>query len=155
MTGRRKEQQRIAMRGPVLAQQGKRALGQGDVTVFGSFAMTHVEQTARTVDVGDVQVGSFLQPQTAGVDSCQTDFVTWQSDAADDLAHLFAAEDDWQLLFARRAQDAEEGPVAVQRPFVEELDAADGDGGSVAGVVFDVLDIEEVLAQFFLGDQVR
>ena len=36
----------------------------------------------------------------------------------------------------------------------EELEATDGDGHGVAGVMFDILDEEKVLAQLFLGDQV-
>jgi hypothetical protein len=37
--------------------------------------------------------------------------------------------------------------------FIEESDTADGDGGSVARVMLDILDEEEVLAQLFLADQ--
>jgi hypothetical protein len=36
----------------------------------------------------------------------------------------------------------------------EEPDSAKGDGGRVARVMLDVDDVEEVLAEFFLGDQV-
>jgi hypothetical protein len=42
----------------------------------------------------------------------------------------------------------------LQGSFKEELDATDGNGHGRAGVVFDVLDEEEVLTQLFLGDQV-
>jgi hypothetical protein len=48
----------------------------------------------------------------------------------------------------------EDGPRAVEGLFVEELDAAEGDGHRVARVMFDILDEEEVLAQLFLGHQV-
>ena len=37
---------------------------------------------------------------------------------------------------------------------VEKADAADGDGHGVAGVVLEVLEVEEVLTKFFLRDQV-
>ena len=43
----------------------------------------------------------------------------------------------------------------IERLLVKEPDATDGDGHGVAGVAFDVLDEEKVLAQFFLRDQVR
>ena len=105
----------------------------------------------RAVDVGDLQMGAFLQAQAAGVDGGQTDLVARQSDAAENLAHFRAAEDDGQFLFRRRAHDVEDGPVSVERLLVEEPDAADGDGHGVAGVMFDVLEKEEVLAQFFLA----
>ena len=39
--------------------------------------------------------------------------------------------------------------MLVQHALEEEPDAADGDGGSGPRVMLDVLEIEEVLAQFF------
>lgn len=57
-------------------------------------------------------------------------------------------------MLGRRAQNIEETPVPVERLHEEELDSAQGDGCSVARVMLDVDDIEEVLAEFFLGDQV-
>ena len=60
--------------------------------------------------------------------------------------HLRHAEDDRQLFLARRAHQIERGPMLVQRALEEEPDAADGDGGSGPRVVFDVLEIEEVMA---------
>jgi hypothetical protein len=43
---------------------------------------------------------------------------------------------------------------SVERLLEEEPDSAKGDGGRVARVMLDVDDVEEVLAEFFLGDQV-
>jgi hypothetical protein len=42
----------------------------------------------------------------------------------------------------------------IERVLVEEADPTDGDRHRVAGVMFDILDKEKVLAQFFLRDQV-
>src|SRR6267142_1547212 len=60
-----KEQYGIAMLLPVLAQQLQGPLGHRDVTVFGALAVTDVNHQAGAVDVGDLQMGSFLQPQPA------------------------------------------------------------------------------------------
>jgi len=57
-------------------------------------------------------------------------------------------------MLRRRAHDIEERPVSVERLLKEEPDSAQGDGGRVARVMFDVDEVEEVLAEFFLGDQV-
>ena len=40
------------------------------------------------------------------------------------------------------------------RPVEEELDAAQGDGRAPARVLLDILDVEEILSEFFLGDLV-
>jgi hypothetical protein len=73
---------------------------------------------------------------------------------AEDGSRKPASKDDRQFLFWGWADQVEGGPIFFQRAFKEKLDAADGDGGRAAGVMFDVLDLEEVLAQLFLGDQV-
>ena len=57
--------------------------------------------------------------------------------------------------FSGAAHDAEDVPVAVEGLLVAEANAADGDGHGVAGVVFDILEEEEVLPQLFLRYQVR
>jgi hypothetical protein len=72
---------------------------------------------------------AFLQAQAAGVDSRQTNFVAWQSEATENLAPFGQAEDDRQLLFGRRAHQVEGGPVLLQRALKEELETADGAGG--------------------------
>ena len=46
---------------PVLAQQLQRSFRQRDVTVFGAFAVADVNHHPGAVDVGDLQMGSFLQ----------------------------------------------------------------------------------------------
>ena len=139
---------------PILAQQLQRSFRQRDVTVFGAFAVADVNHHAPAVDVREAQIGSFLQPQPAGVDGGETNSVARQSHLSENLSHFREAEDDRQLLLRRRSQDAQDGPRAVEGLFVEELDAAEGDGHRVAGVMFDILDEEEVLAQLFLGQQV-
>src|SRR5229473_7580102 len=64
------------------------------------------------------------------------------------------AENDGEFLFRRWAHEVEGGPLFFQGALKKELDAADGDGHGVAGVMLDVLEVKEVLPQFFLADQV-
>jgi hypothetical protein len=91
---------------------------------------------------------AFLQAQTAGVDGAEANSIARQSDAGKELAHFGEAEDYRQLLLRRRAHDVEGGPLFLQRVLKEKLEATDGDGHGVAGVMFDILDEEKVLAQF-------
>ena len=90
--------------------------------------------------------------QTAGVDGGEANSIARQSDSRKELAHFGHAEDDGQLLLRRRAHNVEGGPFFLQGVLKEELEPTDGNGHGVAGVVFD---IQEILAQFFLADQVR
>ena len=107
-------------------------LRQRHVAILGALAMADVNHHAGAVDVGDLQMGAFLQAQAAGVDGGRDKLVTRQSDAGKNLAHFRQAEDDGQLLLRGRTHDAEDGPVTFERLLIEEPDAADGDGHGVA-----------------------
>src|SRR5215510_3499133 len=128
----RKKQRRIAMRNPVLAQQLQGSFRQRDVTVLGALAVADVNHKAGAIDVGHAQMGSFLQTQAAGVDGGETNSVARQSDVTENLTHLREVQDDGQLLLRRWSYQTEGGPIFFQRALKEKLDAADGDGRSVA-----------------------
>ena len=83
---------------PVLAQQLQRALRQRDIAIFGALAVADVNHHAGAVDVGDLQMGSFLQAQAAGIDRRRDKLVARQSDGSENLAHFRQAEDDGQFL---------------------------------------------------------
>ena len=155
VAGAGEEPARVTMSDPVASQHLESAPWQWHVTVFGAFAVTDMKEVSCAVQVCDLEVGTFLEAEAAGVDRGETSLVARQSDVAEDEADLLGAEDDGQLLLAGSAQDGEERPVAVKRLLEEELDAADGDGGGAAGVMLDVHEEEEVLAEFFLSDEVR
>src|SRR5215475_217550 len=57
-------------------------------------------------------------------------------------------------MLGRRTPGAANRPFSIERLLKEESDSAQGDGGRVARIMLDVDDVEEVLAEFFLGDQV-
>jgi hypothetical protein len=151
---RREDEQRVAMRGPILTEEEERGLWQGDITILGPFTMRDMEDHARAIDILETKMGCFLQAEPTGVDRGEASPVAGKSDGVKNHSHLIDAEDGWELLLARGANQGEGGEVSVEGLLEEELDGADGDGGGAAGVVFDIPDVEEVLAQFFLSDQV-
>jgi hypothetical protein len=76
-----KDERRITMRGPVVAQQPESALRQGNVTILVALAVTDMDHHPRTVDVGNGKADAFLQTQSAGIDRRETDAVAQQPDA--------------------------------------------------------------------------
>ncbi len=74
---------------------------------------------------------------------------------AQDLAHFFDAEYDRQLLLLCRSHQIESGPFPLERMLVEEFDATQGDPKGAGGDTISIFEVEEVLAQFFLGDFIR
>jgi hypothetical protein len=142
----------MAMRAPRLAKQLPRTLWQGNITIVPALTTTDVDKPARTIKMWDLQMGALLQAQTTGVDRGEADSVAGSSDTAEHPSNLFKAEDHRQFLLAWCSNKAEGGPVSVEGMLEEELDAAKRDSARTAGVIFDILDVEEVLSKFFFGD---
>jgi hypothetical protein len=57
----------MAMGFPVLPQEVKRALGQGDVAVAMALATADVQEPAWAINVLDLKVQAFAQAQAAGI----------------------------------------------------------------------------------------
>ena len=64
-------------------------------------------------------------------------------------------EDDREALFLRGPDDVERGPLPVQRLFIEKLDAAERQGDRGPRPLFAVFDVQEILPEFFLGEEMR
>lgn len=143
------------MSDPVLAGKLKRSLRQWDVAVFVSLATADVNHHSSRVNGSHLKMSAFLESQPARVDSSQTGSIARQADERENQPDFIAREDDGELLFARRANQFEGSESFVEGMLVEELDTADCDGGSGARVVLDVLEVEEVLSEFFVSNEVR
>src|SRR6266542_2211815 len=70
-----KDQRWITMRGPVVAQQFERALGQWNITILVALAMADMDHHPRAVDVRNCEADAFLQTESAGIDGRETDAV--------------------------------------------------------------------------------
>ena len=74
------------------------------------------------VDIRNLKMRSLLKPQPARVDRCQADSIARQADHRQDLSRLLDTEDCWQPFVARRPNEAQRGPLSVERVLEEELD---------------------------------
>ena len=81
------------MRQPVFAQASEGGAGQGDIAVAASLAV-NVQEHAVALDVGDGEMGSFEEPQAAGINRDETGAVDGKANATQDAANLLATEDD-------------------------------------------------------------
>jgi hypothetical protein len=142
------------MRDPRLAKPWQRTMWQGHITIFPALTTTDVDQHARTINMWDLQLGALLQAQPTGVEGGEADAVAEPSDTAENRSHLFGAQDHWQFFLARGADEGEGGPVSVKGILEEELDATPCNRARAPRVRLDMLEVEEILAEFFLGDHV-
>ena len=151
----REKPARMPVSFPLFSEQLDRALGQGDITVGIAFARADVQQHALGIDVGDLEVQAFAQPQAAGVNGGQANPVIQSLDLSKDLARLLGGKDDRQFeLWVGADQLDFRRPGLAEGFFPEEFDGADGLSGSLASEFLLAFQMEEVLAQFFGADQV-
>ena len=130
------------------------SFGQGHIAILAAFAVVDMEEHTGAVHILHPEVDTLVQAQAAGVDGGQAGAIALQADQVKDAAHLFDAEDDRQLLFPLGADELDRGPVASAGVVVEELDAAQGDGDGRPRVLLEIGEVEEILAEFLLGDPV-
>ena len=139
---------------PELPQQFEGFAGQRDIAVLGALAVVDMEEHAGAVHILHPEVDTLLQTQAAGVDGGKAGAIAFKADQIENAAHFLDAEDNRQLLFPLGPDEFDRWPIAPAGVVVEELDAAQGDGDGCPGVLFDIGEVEEILAEFLLGDPV-
>ena len=117
----------MAVRRPVLAEDLQRAAGQRHVAVLGPLAAMDVDHHPCAVDVADLEVQPFLEPQAQRVDRPEIGPVVGRADGGDEPPHLIDREDVGESLLLADAEPLEGRPVAGRGVGIEELDAAVGD----------------------------
>ena len=150
-----KQQPRMLVGAPEFAQQEQRALGQRHIAIGIALATADVQQRALGVHVANLQAQGFAQPQPAGVDRRQTHPVIQGRDPREDRPHFAGREHDRQF---ERGPGADElqfpGPDAAQCFLPKEFEGAKDLGGGLPGDLFDVLEMEAVLAELLGGERV-
>ena len=117
---------------PVLAEQREGLLRQRHRAILRPFAVTYVDDHPGTVNIGNLQVGAFLQPQATGIDGAQTGSRARQPHTLEDRVHFLQAEDDREFVLLGWPHEGQDGPFPLESTFVEELDAAQRDGAGAA-----------------------
>jgi hypothetical protein len=135
---------------PKLAQQDESPPGKRDQAVFVPLGLSNMNKAAGTVDVGNLQAGSFAESQSAGLDGGQTDAIAIQPGVIQDLLDFFTAEDDGQFPLAGSPHEGQRWPLFLESLIVEELNAAQGNGGGASGVVLDVFQGEKIVSRILV-----
>jgi hypothetical protein len=146
---------RVTMGLPLLAEPLQGALGQGNAAIRIALARANVQEPALGIHIRDLEVQTFAQAQAARVDGEQTNAVIQGGDLSKDLTDFLGGEDDRQLELRIGPDQLDfSGPGLTEGFFPEELDGADGLSGSLASEFLLCFQMEEVLPEFFRGDQV-
>ena len=137
---------------PEVAEQKQRRLGQRQIAILRPLAAMNVDHHAFRVDVADLQIASFLQPQSQGVHGPEEHGHAWSRTLADDLVNLINGQNFRQRFDVFDSHLCQRLPLAFAGASVEKLHAAIGDSQRSAGELLVVLQVQEEFAKLIFGD---
>ena len=150
----RKEQDGMAVRFPLLAQEQQGALGQRDVAVLIALTGADVQEHALRIDIAHLQAQAFAQTQAAGVNRDETHAMIQGGNRGEDFSHFGGGEHDGQFeLGIGPNQFQFVGPGAAEGFLPKQFDGADGLGAGLAGDLLVGLQMDAILANVFRGEQ--
>jgi hypothetical protein len=114
----------------------------------------NMDDHSRTVDVADLQIQAFLEPQPQRVDGPEEGLVVRRAHGVDQTPRFSDAQDVGQALGSGDMEALKGEPVAWDGMRVEEYDAACGDLQRAGRILSLILEIEQVLTQFRFGNLV-
>ena len=139
---------------PVGAEQCQGICGQGDVPVFGALAAVDMDLEALAIDVGDLQVQGFMEPESQAIDGGEVDLVVQGGGGREEPPDLLHTEDGGETVGGLRAQERERVPVALEDVLIEEANTAVADAHGRWGEAIDVFAVQEVALQLLFRDAV-
>ncbi len=102
----------IAMSLVVLSEDLKRCLWQRDHSILGSLSTMNVDQHAIGVDIGDLEMESFLEPKSQGIDDEEEARHGRLFDQLEKCVDFTDRDDDWDLEFSACSHELERVPVS-------------------------------------------
>jgi hypothetical protein len=151
---RRKQPAWMAVGDPEGAQHGQRAGWERHIAILVAFTGLNVQLHARAVDLGDGEVSAFMHTQATGVDGAQASAVACQPKVAQDAPNLLHAQHNRERLRRAWANEVEDREGLAQGVLEQELDGAERHPLGRGSHVFLGVEIEEILAEFFLGEAI-
>ncbi len=149
------EQDRMAVRFPLLAQEQQGAFGQRDVAILIAFAGADVQEPALGINVAHLEPKPFAQTQAAGVNGDEADPMIQGGNSGQNATHVGSGEHDREFeLGIGAGQFQLVRPGTLEGLFPEELDGAKGLGAGLPGHLLAGLEMNAILTDVFGREQV-
>ena len=129
---RGKEPEGMAVCFPVLTPELQGPRGQRSRAVLGACAAPHVHEHAGTVNSGNLQVGTFWQPETTGVTGRQAGPLSQQCAVCQKGPDFFDTAHNGALLLSWCAHKGEGRPLPLEGGCGEELHATECNGAGAS-----------------------
>ena len=112
------------MRFPEIPEDLKSSEGQRDVPVLVSLSTMDVNEHSIGIDVRNLEVGTFLEPEPEGVHDGETGFMMGELDQVQDFSNFVDTEDHGEGFLLFGSDELESGPFSLEGVGEEELDTA-------------------------------
>jgi len=151
-----KEQQRMAVELPITAQVLDHNRGNGHHAAFVALAVADPQFAVRGVDIVDGQREALREAQPAAVNELEGNAVAAQPDVMEQADDFRTGQHDRMGFLVLSADLGEDFPLlAFKHADEEELRGGGPEANGLGLPAFDGLDVEEVIAQTFFGDDER
>lgn len=150
----RKQKVGVTMSAPVLSQSVECFTWEGNVPIFGSFAAMNVHHHSLRIDVGDLQVPSFVESQSKGIGGPEVGGDSRDVGRGDDLMNLIDGQNLGQGFDVLQLHGGEGFPRPFAGSGVEELDSGESDSHGTVRELFFILDEQEVFSQLSFRDPI-
>ena len=148
----RKHKRPVLMCQPERPQHQQRRLRQRNVAILRALAAVNMHHHAFRVNISDVQIQRFLQPQAEGVHRPEEDRHPLRPATVDDLMHLLDRQHFRQRLHVLNLHLRQRLPLAATCARVEEFHAGERDAQRAAGELLVILQMQKELSQLIFAD---
>jgi len=150
----REEEAGVTVGGPIASEQLESGKGERHVAILGPLATVDMDHHAGGIDIGDFEMETFVESQTAGIDGGKIGVILEGFDLSKNGSDFFTAENGRKASFGLGTEDSENVPIALEDVFEKEANPAIADPHGIGGPVIDVLSVEEIFLEFLLSDQI-
>lgn len=150
-----KDQAWVAMGRPIVTQGVQGDLGQGDIPVLGALAAMDMDAHALFVNIADLQVQGFVEPQSTGINGGEIGFVLRGGNGAENSLDFIDTEHRGQAVFPFDMDERQGVPVALEHIDEEEFDAAVADPHGGGRPFVDISAVQKIVLKLGLGNLIR
>ena len=152
-SGGREEPGGVVVGFPVGSEPRQGLRRERDVPVLGALASVDMAREALAVNGGNLQVESFMEPESQAVDRGKVDVIVQGCGRVEEPPDLLDTEDSGKAMLGLSAKERQGVPITLENVLIEEADGAVADTHGRGGEVVAVLSVQEVVLQLGFGEQ--
>ena len=117
--------------------------------------MADVKEHAVAVDVADLEVETFAEPEAAGVEGGEEDLMARKLDVIEQESGFLTGENDREFEMGSGLNDSQlVRPLPTKSQLPEDFDGAEGLVGGGVSELFDRLEVNEVSLNLLEGEEI-